>query len=156
MYRNLFVPVDGSVLSERAMQASIDLARQLGAAITGFVVEPDAPMPTDTMPMQNYALAARRHVDRTDEHARAVLTRFEVKASEAGVVFTGLHAHSDGVDRAIVEQAETSGCDMIVMGARGTSALRSAMLGSVSNEVLHASAMPVVIVKATDPLVEEV
>jgi nucleotide-binding universal stress UspA family protein len=56
----------------------------------------------------------------------------------------------------IVEIAERFGCDMIVMGARGTSALRSAMLGSVSNEVLHASAMPVVIVKATDPLVEEV
>ena len=31
MYRNLFVPVDGSVLSERAMVASIALAKQLGA-----------------------------------------------------------------------------------------------------------------------------
>ena len=145
MYRNLFVPVDGSVLSERAMQASIDLARQLGAAITGFVVEPDAPMPTDTMPMQNYAVAARRHVERTDEHARAVLTRFELKASEAGVVFTGLHAHSDGVDRAIVEQAETSGCDMIVMLTHGRGALGEFLFGSHTKNVLSRSKLPLLV-----------
>jgi len=48
----------------------------------------------------------------------------------------------------LVEIAERFGCDMIAMGARGNSALRSAMLGSVSNEVLHASAVPVLIIKS--------
>jgi len=41
MYKHLFVPVDGSELSRRAMDGSIELALQLGARITGFVVEPD-------------------------------------------------------------------------------------------------------------------
>jgi nucleotide-binding universal stress UspA family protein len=50
----------------------------------------------------------------------------------------------------IIDIAERFGCDMVVMGARGTSALRSAMMGSVSNEVLHASSVPVVIVKAAE------
>jgi len=147
MYRNLFVPVDGGALSERAMQASIDFARQLGAAITGFVVEPDSPMPTDTMPMQSYALAARRHVERTDEHARAVLTRFEQKANEAGVVFTGLHAHSDGVDRAIIEQAENSGCDLIVMLTHGRGVLGELLFGSHTKNVLSRSKLPLLVLR---------
>lgn len=47
----------------------------------------------------------------------------------------------------IIDICERFACDMIVMGARGNSALRRALMGSVANEVLHASAVPVVIVK---------
>ncbi|MDO8318155.1 universal stress protein [Rhodoferax sp.] len=50
----------------------------------------------------------------------------------------------------LVDILENYGCDLVVMGASGTSALRSALLGSVSNEVLHAAGVPVMIVKATE------
>jgi len=47
----------------------------------------------------------------------------------------------------LVDILENYGCDLVVMGASGTSTLRSALLGSVSNEVLHAASVPVMIVK---------
>jgi nucleotide-binding universal stress UspA family protein len=47
----------------------------------------------------------------------------------------------------LVEMAEQHDCDAIVLGARGLGAVRSALLGSVSQGVLHASTLPVTIVK---------
>ena len=145
MYRNLFVPVDGSPLSLRAMEASIALAKQLGAAITGFVVEPDAPLPTVGTQLPAYELATEKHIVRTDTHARNVLSRFEVMAAEAGVGFTGLHARTDGVDRAIIEQAEESGCDMIVMLTHGRGTFGELLFGSHTKNVLAKSKLPLLV-----------
>jgi nucleotide-binding universal stress UspA family protein len=55
-------------------------------------------------------------------------------------VATGDAAHM------LLEIAERCGCDAVLMGARGMGPLRSALLGSVSNEVLHACRLPVTIV----------
>lgn len=145
MYKNLFVPVDGGAQSVRAMQASIALARQLGAAITGFVVEPDVPMPAMGGTIKAYEAASTRHIERTDAHARSILTRFERLAAEAGVGFTGLHAHTDGVDRAIIDQAETSGCDMIVMLTQGRGSLGELLFGSHTQQVLAQTRLPLLV-----------
>ena len=145
MYKNLFVPVDGGAQSVRAMQASIALARQLGAAITGFVVEPDVPMPAMGGTIKAYEAASTRHIERTDAHARSILTRFEQLAAEAGVGFTGLHAHTDGVDRAIIDQAETSGCDMIVMLTQGRGSFGELLFGSHTQQVLAQTRLPLLV-----------
>jgi nucleotide-binding universal stress UspA family protein len=48
----------------------------------------------------------------------------------------------------LVDILENFECDLVVMGASGMTTLRSALLGSVSNEMLHAAGVPVMIVKA--------
>ena len=47
----------------------------------------------------------------------------------------------------LLEVAQRCGCEAIIMGARGRGALRSALLGSVSQAVLQASPLPITIVK---------
>lgn len=47
----------------------------------------------------------------------------------------------------ILDHAEESGCDLIVIGSRGLGGFRSFMLGSVSNHVVQNSEVPVLVVK---------
>ncbi len=56
---------------------------------------------------------------------------------------------------ALCDLAEAQGCDFIVMGARGLGAMRAAVIGSVSQAVVHQSNLPVLIVKHADVLADE-
>ena len=46
MIKRMLVPIDGGDLAPRTIEASIALAKQLGAAIVGFVAEPPVPLPS--------------------------------------------------------------------------------------------------------------
>ena len=66
--------------------------------------------------------------------------------ARAGIDYECEVASGDAGHR-LVEMAERFGCDMVIMSARGTGALRQALVGSVSQSVLHACPVPVLIVK---------
>jgi nucleotide-binding universal stress UspA family protein len=51
------------------------------------------------------------------------------------------------VPTAIAACAEERGCDGIVMGTRGMSAIANLVLGSVATEVIHLTRSPVTLVK---------
>jgi nucleotide-binding universal stress UspA family protein len=145
MYRHLLVPVDGSELTERAIDASIELAKQLGASITGFVAEPLAPLPSDSQPPSLARRDALEHDAITQAHAREILERFESRAKAAGVAFTGRHSHAPRVDRAIIAEAEAQGCDMIVMVTHGRGAFGEFLFGSQTKAVLSGSKLPLLV-----------
>ena len=145
MYRRLLVPVDGSELSDRAIAASIDLARQLGAAITGFVAEPMPPLPLGPRSIQAIEDDARDHEVMTQAHAREVLSRFERSAQEAGVPFDGYYDRVPRIDRAIIEAAESRGCDLIVMVTHGRGAFGEFLYGSQTKAVLSSSKLPLLV-----------
>lgn len=65
---------------------------------------------------------------------------------EAGVPFEREIGSGDPA-QTLIEIAGRCGCEAIILGARGMGALRSALLGAVSQAVLHASKVPVTIVK---------
>jgi nucleotide-binding universal stress UspA family protein len=145
MYKHLLVPVDGSELTERAIRASVELAQQLGASITGFVAEPLAPLPAGGQPPSMMRQEALDHDAMTTVHAHEVLARFEAEAQRAGVPFTGRFAQVPRVDRAIIAAAEAQGCDLIVMVTHGRGAFGEFLFGSQTKAVLAGSSLPLLV-----------
>jgi nucleotide-binding universal stress UspA family protein len=145
MYRRILVPVDGSDLSERAIQASVELARQLGAAITGFVAEPLPPTPLGAQQASWSDDDLKEHDAMTTAHAKELLAHFEACARAAGVPFEGYHDQVPRVDRAIIEAAESRGCDLIVMVTHGRGAFGEFLFGSQTKAVLAGSKLPLLV-----------
>ncbi len=86
MYTHLLVPIDGSELSERAAQASLELARKLGARVTGVVAEAMPPLPGMGTAMAAYTRDVENHQARTEAHAREVLAKFNASVEPIDVV----------------------------------------------------------------------
>lgn len=141
----ILLPVDGSELSLEAVHFAV---RMLKDGLQGTAVLANVQEPANLYEL----LVAHDHdvIDRVSAEAGLhALQTAQAVLDAAGVDYECEVAKGDPA-HTIVEISERFGCDLIVMGARGNSALRSAMMGSVSNEVLHASAVPVLIVKAPE------
>lgn len=139
----ILLPVDGSAVSLEAVRFAIRMARAgLQTRVVLANVQEAATLyellvAHDPQVLEQVSAAAGAH---TLEAAQQLLT-------EAGISFESEIASGDPA-HTIVDIVERHGCDLVVLGASGTSTLRSALLGSVSNEVLHAAGVPVMIVKA--------
>lgn len=147
MYKHLFVPVDGSDLSHRAMDASIALARQLGARITGFVVEPEVPITAANSRVRNLLDHIKDNETKNEAHANALLGQFEKRAEAGGVAFKGHKVTAYKVSQSIVEEAVNLGCDMIVMVTESRSRVGKLVFGSHTRDVIIESPMPVLVLR---------
>ena len=137
----ILVPVDGS---EQALDA-VRFALELRAAglDTTFVLA------TIQEPTYLYEVLLAPGADVLENVLGVVgsraLTAAEALFASAKVAFER-ELGSGYAAAALVEIAERHHCDLIVMGARGLGYVRAALLGSVSEGVLHASKIPVTIV----------
>jgi len=142
MYKHLFVPVDGSELSLRAMDGSLALAKQLGARITGFVVEPDLPLSVTSGSAATFTARVQAHEEHNEAHATALLAKFADRAAQAGVEFTASHVTAPSVDQAIADEADRAGCDMIVMVTHGRGTMGELLFGSHTKAVIARTKLP--------------
>jgi len=145
MYKHLLVPVDGTELSDRAVQTSLALAQKLGASLTAFVAEPMPPLPVMGSSPSLYQRDMEAHHARTEEHAREVLARFRAQAAEAGVPFEGKFQRTDSVDDGIVAAAKEFNCDLIVMITHGRGAFGELLFGSHTKNVMAHSKLPILV-----------
>jgi len=147
MFRNLLVAFDGSEHAERALAEGVDFAKDTGASLTVASVVPEMSSWTLSGPFAAPLDYASMHKELNTAYSQ-MLDEALSKVPEE------LHAQSVLLDgrpaQAIIEQVRSGGHDLVVMGSRGRSGMASALLGSVSREVLTGSPVPVLVVHLPD------
>ncbi|MBY0466312.1 MAG: universal stress protein, partial [Burkholderiales bacterium] len=124
---------------------SIELAQQLGAKITGFVVEPDLPITAASTRTDSLMHKMKDNDSKNEAHAAALLGQFAKRAEAAGVEFVAHHVTSYAVDQAIMDEADKLGCDMIVMVTHGRNAIGEFIFGSHTKKIIANSKLPVLV-----------
>jgi nucleotide-binding universal stress UspA family protein len=138
----ILLPFDGSAVALDAVRFAIRMA---GDGLNTSVVLANVQEPASL-----YELMVA-HDPQVIEQVSAAAGAHTLQAAQSLLDAAGLPYESEVASgdpaHTLVDILENYGCDLVVMGASGTSALRSAFLGSVSNEVLHAAGVSVMIVK---------
>ena len=138
----LLIAIDGS---EHSLEAARHALRLRDAGLTaGFVLA------TVQEPTFLYEMVLPPTSEVLERVSGAVgqraLEGAEALFRAAGVPFD--HEIGSGeVAPTLIAIARAHGCDGIILGARGLGAVRAALLGSVSQAVLHAATVPVTVVR---------
>ena len=127
MFKHILIPTDGSSGSAKAIKGGVALAKEMGARVTGYHGVGAAPYAYygETM------LLDRRSIAKAERWA--------------GVPFTPLVARTGATYEGILDAARRRKCDVIFMASHGRRGLTGLLLGSVSQQVLAHSKIPVLV-----------
>ena len=146
MFKNILIPTDGSPIAGKAVDAGVELARQLGAVVTGYCAFETTPARTDGEGYDIGGSAASRDLSMsTRDNSESNIAEIAKAAADAGVPFTGVVHEAKTPHEGIITAAIEHDCDLIVMASHGRSGIASLILGSVTNKVLTQSKIPVLV-----------
>lgn len=140
MFDKILLAVDGSDHALRAAKQAAELARSIKPSEIHVVVAYE-PIPIYLgEPNMQIAITSRKG------EAEKIL---ETAMKEVGEVPCNVHSGilEGNPAEAILEVANTSKCDLIVMGSRGLGRLAGLLLGSTSQKVVAHAPCPVLIVR---------
>src|ERR1700675_2992656 len=161
MYQRIYVPVDNSDYSNRAVDAALSLASAFHSKLTGCHVYA-ASMHDYRFKQMEYTLPEEYQDETELERQRKIhdslitmglqlisdsyLDVVERKCRERGVVFE--RRMFDGrTFQPLVEDIGKSGYDLIVIGALGLGAVKDSLLGSVTARVVRRVSTDVLVAK---------
>ena len=141
-FRRLLVAIDGSPSSELALAGAVTVARRDNAALTLLCVVPDVIADSTRWAWPG---APPPDQEAVDQHAEEILREALDRIPEDIPVCRIIKRGRAGP--AIVAHARSKDYDAILLGARGVGRI-GALLGSVSQYVMHHADLPVFVAHA--------
>jgi nucleotide-binding universal stress UspA family protein len=148
MISKIVVPTDGSKVAQKAAKYAVDLAKQTGASLTLLsIIDKRFVVSQSVSPSASPTHLREPVEDYLKQEAKYHTQEIERLCKRNHVKFSSVIKSGHPVEE-IVKEAEKMKADLVVMGSHGQSALRAAVLGSVTFGVAHkATKIPVLIVR---------
>ncbi|KEF39070.1 universal stress protein UspA-like protein [Schinkia azotoformans MEV2011] len=143
MFSKILVAYDGSDLAKKALQMAMKLSQEnpdLGVEIVHVYQIPTVAIgegvyTPSAQAAMNYLENAQKVLAEAEELVAGTIKNFNVTLKEGNIA------------RNLLDHANETGCDFILIGSRGLSGIKEYFLGSVSHNVVQKSNVPVLIVK---------
>jgi nucleotide-binding universal stress UspA family protein len=148
MYTHIMLPLDGSELSLKAVEEGFALAKALGSKVTVITVV--SPYHTGvTAPFTSGLVheIEKSHDVEAKKAAQKLHADVAARAKAAGIQCESLVSFGDSAYVQIIDNAEASKCDLILMASHGRRGLDGFLLGSETVKVLTHSKIPVLVVR---------
>jgi len=147
VFKRIVVGTDGSETAAQAIRQAIELAELFGAQLS--IVSAYAPISGRRVKgEQSQAPADVQYEIGPREDVNLILDAAAAEAKEAGLEVQTHPVEADPAD-AILNVAEETKADLIVVGNKGMTGARRYLLGSVPNNVSHHAPCSVIIVRTT-------
>lgn len=144
-YQHILVPVDESPISYAAVEQALALAKSLNSQVT--VMSVIAVDPFFGVDFYKVAPAITDYFMQAEKNAKERLEDIKQSFIRDGIAVDVKLIHGVSPSEGIIQVADEVSADLIIMGSHGRTGLQKMMLGSVAQNVLTQSPIPVLIVK---------
>ena len=144
MFKKILLPVDGSSTSNQAIEKSIAMAEAFKSQVTVVSVIDDYAF---TGVGVDFAYGQTEYFQAATAEANATLTAAKQLFEARGIAVASTLVEGHAVFRGILDTAQSTGADLIIMGSHGRQGLKKLVLGSVAEQVLSHAHLPVMIVR---------
>jgi nucleotide-binding universal stress UspA family protein len=147
VFTRIVVGTDGSETAAEAVRQAVDLAKLAGATLS--IVSAYAPIPERRVKdQQREAPADVQYEIGPREDVNLVLDAAAADARKEGIEVQTHPVEGDPAE-AILNVAEETKADLIVVGNKGMTGARRFLLGSVPNNISHHAPCSVMVVRTT-------
>lgn len=162
MIHHVLVATDGSENAERAVRFSAQVAdRRQQAEVTVVYVHllvthaplgmailtPENPLSASPVIAEMEAAALPDELAQAQAIVDRAVAEIRELVASPDVTVSGRVVQHTRVDEGILQAATETQADIVVVGTRGLSALRGAIMGSVSHSLIEKATCPVLVVK---------
>ena len=145
MFKHILIGFDGSARARDALATAVEMSTALGSRLTVMQVLPSYEIAFAPPYLQPHAPTRELYESRALASAQQALAASLEAARTRGIECDAVFRFASDAQRALLEHASGTDCDLIVLGARASRSAEPMLLGDDATAILLHARVPVLV-----------